>query len=117
MEKDGHDNKGKGALWKKVSKGGREYWSGSFDGKRICMFTNIYKESEKHPDFKLIISEDSDGFESIDFGTTSPKSLQENPGVGLPPIGLTNFKINELKQELRNENENAIENEEELNLI
>ena len=50
-----------GALWLNVSKAGTKYMSGSveIDGvkTKIVVFKNNYKEEEKHPDYKIYLSQ------------------------------------------------------------
>jgi len=50
-----------GALWSKQSKNGANYLSGSveIDGKKtqIVVFKNKFKEQDKHPDWKIFISQ------------------------------------------------------------
>lgn len=62
-----HQNKKNdiGGLWKKVSKAGSEYMSGSVEvnGEKISIvvFSNSYKKAgERTPDFKIFLSESRD---------------------------------------------------------
>ena len=54
-----------GALWISVSKTGTKYMSGSveIDGvkTKIVVFKNNYKEEEKHPDYKIYLSQPQGG--------------------------------------------------------
>jgi len=45
-----------GALWEKMSASGVRYMSGTIDGKRIVVFENKNKRTEKHPDWKVLLS-------------------------------------------------------------
>lgn len=50
-----------GALWKKESSKGTTFLSGELEieGKkhRIVVFKNTYKEQEKHPDYRIFLSQ------------------------------------------------------------
>ena len=54
-----------GALWLNVSKTGTKHMSGSveIDGvkTKIVVFKNNYKEEEKHPDYKIYLSQPREG--------------------------------------------------------
>jgi hypothetical protein len=41
-----------GALWVKSSERG-DYMTGEINGQKIVVFTNGYKQSEKHPDYVI----------------------------------------------------------------
>lgn len=51
-----------GALWRKQSKNGEDYFTGSIqvDGQKveIVVFANRYKKSDKQPDFRILRSRD-----------------------------------------------------------
>lgn len=59
MERKNENNIG--GLWKRVSQNGKSYLSGSIlhKGERIyfSVFPNIYKETEKQPDYKILKSD------------------------------------------------------------
>lgn len=44
-----------GALWKSTSKG-KSFLSGKIDGRKVVVFANKNKKSEKHPDFHVLLS-------------------------------------------------------------
>ena len=44
-----------GALWKKTSKNGKDYYVGYFRGSNIIVFKNNYKKEEKHPDLLVYL--------------------------------------------------------------
>lgn len=46
-----------GALWEKKSAGGAKYFSGTIDGKKVVVFANRHKQNERHPDWKVLISQ------------------------------------------------------------
>ena len=41
-----------GALWVKTSERG-DYMTGEINGQKIVVFTNGYKQSDKHPDYVI----------------------------------------------------------------
>ena len=45
-----------GALWKKTSGKGTTYLSGKIDGRQVVVFVNKDKKSDKHPDYRVLLS-------------------------------------------------------------
>ena len=45
-----------GALWKKTSGKGTAYLSGKIDGRQVVVFVNKDKKSDKHPDYRVLLS-------------------------------------------------------------
>lgn len=50
---------GVGALWRQEGKSG-EYWSGVIMGKRVVVFHNTRKMSEKSPDLRVLLSREQE---------------------------------------------------------
>lgn len=42
-----------GALWVNQDKNGNEYMSGTIGGKKVIVFSNKYKNEDKHPDWLI----------------------------------------------------------------
>ena len=61
MAKKQFDNTNKVSIWKRTSKGGKEYMNGivNVDGTdyKITLFTNDYKDRQSQPDFRGTIEE------------------------------------------------------------
>ena len=45
-----------GALWKKTSGKRTVYLSGKIDGRQVVVFANKDKKSDKHPDYRVLLS-------------------------------------------------------------
>lgn len=49
-----------GALWEKTSAKGVVYLAGKIDGKNIVCFRNKEKKTDKHPDWRVLLSKPKD---------------------------------------------------------
>lgn len=63
-----------GAMWLKKDKSGNAFMSGQIDkevvlqaGARFVVFKNSYKTEEKHPDYKIFLSEKVEAQSDIPF--------------------------------------------------
>lgn len=45
-----------GALWTRVSKNNTTYLTGKIDGKDVVIFKNRDKKTDKHPDYRVLLS-------------------------------------------------------------
>jgi len=59
----------KTGMWKKSSKDGKEFWSGTIGDEQFLLFPNTFKTEGKHPDYNLIV-----------------KPKQAVPAAGLPAL-------------------------------
>lgn len=78
-----------GALWRKKSMNGSEYYSGTinFNGekKEVVVFQNAYKkEGERTPDFRIYLSEKRDQ-NSTNTGSTGSQKNERKP-AGKPSV-------------------------------
>lgn len=56
-----------GALWEKKSAGGRTYYTGEIECKKIIVFKNDHKKEDKHPTFRIFLKDEmpkSENFEA-----------------------------------------------------
>ena len=55
-----------GALWLKESNKGNKYLTGTVNGKRVVVFKNTKKKSDKSPDYQIFLSGQKEQQESFD---------------------------------------------------
>lgn len=77
-----YDSNLKGALWQKIGKEGKKYYSGqiTIDGQEyyVSLFKNEKKITDKHPDLNLVLKPKEKRPTDIFKGNTNPEYADEN---------------------------------------
>lgn len=67
------------ALWEKKDKNGNTFYSGSLNGLDVVVFKNKFKESDRHPDFKVYLSKKEKREEQTGQRSTNPQRNDDIP--------------------------------------